>query len=314
MRGPGARGALRRAHRLATPKANRLTGWILEVAEGNRLSADDRLDIMDLIARYAYTLDSGDLDGYVNNFAPDGVLFEHQRAASRFVTTSRMLMREGRAGPLPNGDVAYRHFVGSADHRRRRRPRHRALVSAVGQHGLGAAGIGRRRVRRRVRQARRALVLPVACAPPALPGGSPGSPARGRTRQAAPHDHAPSSTARCSMFEARAREIVPPDALAFATGGAASEATLSAIARALQHLAIEQRVLMGVKNVDITASFLGMALPSPIIVCAHGRHVPLPSGGRRRDGARRHARRRHERRRRRWRLAWKDRARRPAGR
>ena len=29
-----------------------------------RLSADDRLDIMDLIARYAYTLDQGDLDGY----------------------------------------------------------------------------------------------------------------------------------------------------------------------------------------------------------------------------------------------------------
>jgi hypothetical protein len=28
----------------------------------NRLSADDRLDIMDLVARYAHTLDSGDLD------------------------------------------------------------------------------------------------------------------------------------------------------------------------------------------------------------------------------------------------------------
>jgi hypothetical protein len=24
-----------------------------------------------------------------------------------------MLMRQGRAGPLPDGDVAYRHFVGS---------------------------------------------------------------------------------------------------------------------------------------------------------------------------------------------------------
>ena len=49
------------------------------MAEANRLSADDRLDIMDLIARYAHTLDSGDLDGYVNNFAPDGVLFERQK-------------------------------------------------------------------------------------------------------------------------------------------------------------------------------------------------------------------------------------------
>ena len=39
------------------------------------MSADDRLSIMDLLARYARCLDSGDLDGYVNNFAPDGVLF-----------------------------------------------------------------------------------------------------------------------------------------------------------------------------------------------------------------------------------------------
>ena len=49
------------------------------MSESKRLSADDRLDIMDLIARYAYTLDSGDLDGYVNNFAPDGVLFEQHQ-------------------------------------------------------------------------------------------------------------------------------------------------------------------------------------------------------------------------------------------
>ena len=79
----------------------------------SRLTAEDRLDIMDLIARYAYTLDSGDLDGYVNNFAPDGVLFEqhHGRAAIRDYVAS--LMRQGRAGPLPNGDVAYRHFAGS---------------------------------------------------------------------------------------------------------------------------------------------------------------------------------------------------------
>jgi uncharacterized protein (TIGR02246 family) len=79
----------------------------------NRLTADDRLDIMDLIARYAYTLDSGDLEGYVNNFAPDGVLFEDHRGREAIREYVGMLMRNGRAGPLPNGDVAYRHFVGS---------------------------------------------------------------------------------------------------------------------------------------------------------------------------------------------------------
>jgi len=78
-----------------------------------RLSAEDRLDIMDLIARYAHTLDSGDLDGYVNNFAPTGVLFENHRGREAIREYVAMLMREGRAGPLPNGEVAHRHFVGS---------------------------------------------------------------------------------------------------------------------------------------------------------------------------------------------------------
>ena len=83
------------------------------MAEGSRLSAEDRLDIMDLIARYARTLDLGDLNGYVNNFAPDAVLFEEHHGQAAIREYVAMLMREGRAGPLPNGDVAYRHFVGS---------------------------------------------------------------------------------------------------------------------------------------------------------------------------------------------------------
>jgi hypothetical protein len=83
------------------------------VTTTNRLTAEDRLDIMDLIARYAYTLDSGDLDGYVNNFAPDGVLFEQHRGREAIRDYVKTLMRQGRAGPLPSGDVAYRHFVGS---------------------------------------------------------------------------------------------------------------------------------------------------------------------------------------------------------
>jgi len=79
----------------------------------HRLTADDRLDIMDLIARYASTLDAGDLDGYANNFAPDGVLFEQHRGREQIRAYVAMLFQNGRAGPLPNGDVAYRHFVGS---------------------------------------------------------------------------------------------------------------------------------------------------------------------------------------------------------
>ena len=73
-----------------------------------------------------------------------------------------------------------------------------------------------------------------------------------------------------SQFEARAQATVPPDALAYAIGGSASEATLERNRRALQHLGIEQRVLVGVKSIDTSAHFLGLTLPSPLIVCPMG--------------------------------------------
>jgi isopentenyl diphosphate isomerase/L-lactate dehydrogenase-like FMN-dependent dehydrogenase len=73
-----------------------------------------------------------------------------------------------------------------------------------------------------------------------------------------------------SMFEQRAQAIVPPDALAYATGGSASEATLERNRRALQHLALEQQILMGVPSIDTRAEFLGLSLPSPLIVCPMG--------------------------------------------
>jgi hypothetical protein len=40
-------------------------------------------------------------------------LFEEHRGRQAIREYVAMLMREGRAGPLPNGEVAYRHFVGS---------------------------------------------------------------------------------------------------------------------------------------------------------------------------------------------------------
>jgi isopentenyl diphosphate isomerase/L-lactate dehydrogenase-like FMN-dependent dehydrogenase len=72
------------------------------------------------------------------------------------------------------------------------------------------------------------------------------------------------------MFETHAQAILPPDVWAFADGGSSSEATLARNRHALQHLAIEQRVLMNVRTVDTTAQFLGMLLPSPIIVAPMG--------------------------------------------
>jgi uncharacterized protein (TIGR02246 family) len=37
------------------------------------ISAEDRVAVMNLIADYAFRLDNADLDGYVDNFTPDGV-------------------------------------------------------------------------------------------------------------------------------------------------------------------------------------------------------------------------------------------------
>jgi hypothetical protein len=63
---------------------------------------------MDLVARYARCLDSGDLDGYVDNFAPDAVLFgDHVGHAQ---------IREYVGGIIErrNADPSRRmHFVGS---------------------------------------------------------------------------------------------------------------------------------------------------------------------------------------------------------
>jgi len=38
------------------------------------MSADDRLGVIELIASYAWCVDKGDVEGYVDNFLPDGVV------------------------------------------------------------------------------------------------------------------------------------------------------------------------------------------------------------------------------------------------
>lgn len=44
------------------------------MTEGTSLTAEDRFMIMDLYARYAWSMDSGDLDAFVDCFAPDAEL------------------------------------------------------------------------------------------------------------------------------------------------------------------------------------------------------------------------------------------------
>src|SRR5207244_3834389 len=54
------------------------------------------------------TLDSGDLEGYVANFAPDGVLFEAHRGHEAIRTYVRTVIERRTADPNRT-----RHFVGA---------------------------------------------------------------------------------------------------------------------------------------------------------------------------------------------------------
>lgn len=75
------------------------------------LSPEDKVAVMNLIASYAFKLDASDLDGYVDNFAPDGVFdstngrIEGRQAIREFVGR---LLENGRAGK----DGTLRHVMG----------------------------------------------------------------------------------------------------------------------------------------------------------------------------------------------------------
>jgi hypothetical protein len=76
------------------------------------MSAEDRVAVMELIARYAKCIDSGDLDGYVANFTPDGVIeWDGGSAVGREAIREWVgrLMARGGIGATP---AQVRHFVG----------------------------------------------------------------------------------------------------------------------------------------------------------------------------------------------------------
>lgn len=69
---------------------------------------DDRVSIMDLLARYARCLDSGDLDGYVSLFTPDAVLFDAHVGQAAIRAYVEQVMRRRAADPARR-----MHFVGA---------------------------------------------------------------------------------------------------------------------------------------------------------------------------------------------------------
>src|SRR5581483_3626586 len=71
-------------------------------------------------------------------------------------------------------------------------------------------------------------------------------------------------------LERMAQYRLPKHVWDYANGGAGSEATLRRNRAALARLAIEQRVLVDVRNIDLSVDFLGVRLPMPAIVAPMG--------------------------------------------
>jgi isopentenyl diphosphate isomerase/L-lactate dehydrogenase-like FMN-dependent dehydrogenase len=67
-----------------------------------------------------------------------------------------------------------------------------------------------------------------------------------------------------------AKRLLPPGPWGFGAGGAETETTLRRNRQAIQRLAIRQRVLVDVRHVDLTTTFLGMELPMPIAIAPMG--------------------------------------------
>jgi uncharacterized protein (TIGR02246 family) len=74
------------------------------------LTAEDRVAIMDLIADIPFRLDIRDLEGYVNNFTPDGVLGgDTGRREGREAIAAHMAGIFARDGSVPR---PLRHILG----------------------------------------------------------------------------------------------------------------------------------------------------------------------------------------------------------
>ena len=67
-----------------------------------------------------------------------------------------------------------------------------------------------------------------------------------------------------------ARSNLPPGPWGFGAGGAETETTLRRNRSALRRLAIRQRVLVDVRQVDLSTTFLGMELPMPVAIAPMG--------------------------------------------
>lgn len=108
------------------------------------LSADDRLDIQDTAARYAWALDTGDVAGLVAVFAPDGVLVSTDGVAHRGRPAIAAYVRPLVERPGFRGtqhQVGHHLIAGAGDRATARLYWHTLIADqATGAHRIGNLG------------------------------------------------------------------------------------------------------------------------------------------------------------------------------
>jgi isopentenyl diphosphate isomerase/L-lactate dehydrogenase-like FMN-dependent dehydrogenase len=100
------------------------------------------------------------------------------------------------------------------------------------------------------------------------PAGKTG--ARRTAKNAGPRAAAGSEFVSLQEIVAAARRKLPPHLWDHLSGGADSETTLLRNRQALDSLALRQRVLVDVRNIDISTSLLGRKLASPVFLAPVG--------------------------------------------
>ena len=80
-------------------------------------------------------------------------------------------------------------------------------------------------------------------------------------------------------FETRARQTLPTPIWDYVDGGSGSETTLRRNRRAIDRLAIEQRILVDVREIDLGTQLLGVPMASPVIVAPVGGLFRIHPGG-----------------------------------
>lgn len=79
-----------------------------DAMEMPRISADDRLDIIELMAKYAWSYDTSDVEGFAHTFTPDGIVEVFGKEMARGRETMRSFLEQGFA---MRGDKGWQHLT-----------------------------------------------------------------------------------------------------------------------------------------------------------------------------------------------------------